>query len=85
MAVYQILYWKEIPAQVRVYDGKRAISRQMPKWFQDEIDRTAMKEGLVGTDDYLDHWQWSVKKERSGKPEKILDKLLEELEMKHER
>ena len=47
MIKYQVLCWREIPAQVRVYGGKRPVYRQMPEWFQQEIDRTAMIEGLV--------------------------------------
>ncbi len=64
MAEYQVLYWKDIPAQVRVFDGKRRVARQMPSRFQDAIDRRAMKEGLAGTDAYLAHWQWSERQER---------------------
>ena len=83
MAMYQILYWKDIPAQVRVFEGRKPISRQMPKRFQVEIDRTAMETGLAGTDDYLDQWQWTEKRERPGEPEDILNALVEELEAEH--
>ena len=69
MAIYQILYWKDIPAQVRVFEGRKPISQQMPKRFQVEIDRTAMEMGLAGTDDYLDQWGWTEKRERPGEPE----------------
>ena len=34
--------------------------------FQQEIDRIAMKQGLAGTDDYLDAWAWSAPEERPG-------------------
>ena len=83
MAMYQILYWKDIPAQVRVFEGRKPISQQMPKRFQVEIDRTAMEQGLAGTDDYLDQWQWTEKRERPGEPEDILSALVEELEAEH--
>lgn len=83
MAIYQILYWKDIPAQVRVYEGRKPISRQMPKRFQVEIDRTAMEMGLAGTDDYLDQWQWTEKRERPGEPDEILDALVQELESEY--
>ncbi len=83
MAIYQILYWKDIPAQVRVYEGRKPISRQMPKRFQVEIDRTAMEMGLAGTDDYLDQWKWTEKRERPGEPDEILDALAQELETEH--
>ena len=80
MSQYQILYWKDIPAQIKVYEGRRAISRQLPERFQIEIDSLAMKEGLAGTDDYLDQWQWSAKKDRTGNAEEILDSLALELQ-----
>ncbi len=80
MAVYQILYWKHIPAQIRVFDGKKPVSFEMPPRFQQEIDRVAMAEGLAGTDDYLNHWQWSEKKERPGSAEAVALEILSELE-----
>ena len=51
MAKYQVLYWKHIPAQVKVFaEGTRPLARPMPERFQEEIDRIAMREGLAGTD-----------------------------------
>ncbi len=79
MAKYQILYWKEIPAQVKVYDGPKAFTRQLPEHYQLEIDRLAMAEGLVGTDEYLNQWHWSPKLERPGSAEEVLEGLLREL------
>ncbi|MDE2754959.1 MAG: virulence factor [Acidobacteriota bacterium] len=80
MAQYQILFWKDIPAQIKVYQGRRGVSRPLPDRFQVEIDRVAMAEGLAGTDDYLDQWHWSAKQERSGTTQEVLDSLAEELE-----
>lgn len=80
MAVYQILYWKDIPAQIRVYESKRPKAFEMPQWFQQEIDRVAMQEGLVGTDDYLNAWQWSQKMEREGLMEDVAAIVMAELE-----
>lgn len=80
MPQYQILFWKDIPAQIRVYEGRRAISRPLPDRFQIEIDRVAMAEGLAGTDDYLNHWHWTAIQERSGATEEVLDSLAEELQ-----
>ena len=81
MAIYQVLYWKDIPAQVKVFaQGRRPVSRPLPSYFQEEIDRVAMEEGLAGTDDYLNQWQWSAKQERPGSTEEVLDALVSELE-----
>ncbi len=84
MAEYQVLYWKDIPAQVRVFDGKRRVSRQMPPEFQEAIDRRAMQEGLAGTDAYLAHWQWSERRERPGDPQVVLRAAIEELELTYD-
>ena len=53
MAKYQILYWKDNPAQIKAFDGTRAVSRQLPERYQLEIDRLAMELGLAGGDEYL--------------------------------
>ncbi len=84
MATYQILYWKDIPAKVKVFRGRRPVSGLMPDRFQQEIDRVAMKEGLAGTDAYLDQWQWTEKRERDGDVEEVIEALLRELEAVYE-
>lgn len=83
MAVYQVLYWKDIPAQIRVYEGKRPRAFEMPSGYQQEIDRVAMKEGLSGTDDYLDFWEWSDKMEREGDVDAVAQAVLSELKQSY--
>tara|TARA_Y100000588_G_scaffold147825_1_gene161712 strand:+ start:597 stop:869 length:273 start_codon:yes stop_codon:yes gene_type:complete len=80
MAQYQVLYWKDIPAQVKAYEGRRPISQPLPEYFQEEIDRAAMRLGLAGTDDYLEQWQWSEKRERPGSAAEVLEQVVRELE-----
>ena len=81
MALYQVLYWKDIPAQVKVFtEGRRSQSRQMPERFQEQIDARAMQEGLLGTDDYLRHWHWSEKRERDLRAEELLEVIVSELD-----
>jgi hypothetical protein len=82
MAEYQILYWREIPAQIRAFEGRRPVSRPLSERFQLEIDRIAMEEGLEGSDDYLDQWQWTEKRERPGTAAQVLDALAQQLELK---
>ena len=50
----RILCWQDIPSVIQA-DGEK---RQLPDWFQQEIDRAAMEQGLLGSDAYLEHWQW---------------------------
>lgn len=71
MARVQVLYWQEIPSVVRVGDVKR----QLPEWFQQEIDRLAMEQDLVGSDAYLEHWEWRDLGEREGDPAVVADEV----------
>lgn len=79
MATYQVLYWRNIPAQVKAYDGARGRSRALPEAFQRHIDRLAMQQGLTGTDAYLEQWQWSEKREHDGTATQTLDAVCAEL------
>jgi hypothetical protein len=50
----QVLYWQDVPSLVKDGEAKR----QLSDWFQQEIDRRAMEQGLVGSDAYLEQWHW---------------------------
>jgi hypothetical protein len=81
MARYRILSWRDIPAQVKVFEeGRRPLSATLSERWQQEIDRVAMRDGLVGTDDYLSQWEWSQDAEREGSADDVLDALVTELE-----
>jgi hypothetical protein len=81
MVKYQVLYWKHVPSQVKVFEeGTRPVSRRMPDRFQAEINRVAMAQGLAATDDYLSQWHWTSPKEREGTAEEVADALVRELE-----
>ena len=76
----QVLYWQEIPSLIRVTaDDGTQLSRQLPEWFQQEIDRIAMEQGLVGSDAYLEQWQWGELEERPGSAAEVLDAVVAEL------
>jgi hypothetical protein len=84
VTTYQILHWRDIPAQVRVFDGKKKIGQPLPDRFQEEIDHVATREGLTDSDSYLDLWQWTEKRERDGEPRELLDLLVAELIAEHD-
>jgi Virulence factor len=81
VAGFQILAWQGIPSVVKAFepDG-RSVSQQLPDWFQQEIDRQAMEQGLIGSDAYLEQWRWGDVEERPGAPNDVLDELEHELE-----
>lgn len=80
MARYRILAWRDIPAQVQATDETGAkVNRKLPAWFGQEIDRVAMRDGLDGTDDYLELFAWSDEVERDGAAEAVADAVLADL------
>lgn len=76
---YQIIYWRDIPAQVKV-KGRGSASRQLSERFERAIDRAAMHAGAINTDDYLAEWRKSDWMEREGEPEAVVDAVAAELE-----
>jgi len=52
-----VVYWRDIPAQIVVKQGRRAAKRPLPEHFEQAIDRCAMKVGARDTDAYLAEWR----------------------------
>ena len=82
MASYKILYWQEVPSQIKVEDDADDVTLQMPDRFQERIDRLAAERGLAGSDDYLAQWRWSEEEERDGSAADVADAVRAELEAK---
>jgi hypothetical protein len=81
LARFQILYWQDVPSLVKAFaDDGSPVSRQLGAWFQQEIDRRAMRQGLVESGAYLEQWRWGEIEERPGTPDEVLDALERELE-----
>ena len=77
---YQIIYWRDIPAQVKIRAGPRRLARSLSDRFQEGIDEAAMRTHVTGTDEYLSAWRMSEWRERDGVPEAVADALALELE-----
>jgi hypothetical protein len=52
----------------------------LPPFFQQEIDRVAMAEGLFGSDEYLEAWVWSDEAEREGSAETVASAVAREVD-----
>ena len=58
MAQLQIVYWRDIPAQIMVKAGRRnQAKRELSLRFTEAIDMAAMRTGAAETDDYLAEWR----------------------------
>ena len=80
MATYKILYWQEVPSQVRAEDDQDEVNLPMPHRFMERVDRMAMQRGLEGVDDFLAQWHWSDEEEREGSAREVAEALMAELE-----
>ncbi len=76
----QIVYWRDIPAQVKARAGRTRLAKPLTDRFQQAIDEAAMRAGLTGTDDYLQEWRTGEATDLDGEPEAVVDKLAAELE-----
>ncbi len=80
MAKFQILYWHDIPLQVRAGNRRNRASIELAPRFQTAVDQAAMAAGLTGTGDYLDGFRWSEMQERDGSNEEVAAAAAAEIE-----
>jgi len=80
MATFKVLYWQEIPSQVKAEDELDDVTLQMPDRFQERIDAMAARRGMQNADDYLAQWKWSEEEERPGSAEEVAAEVQAELE-----
>lgn len=63
-----ILYWKEVPVQVKSEKHQTSVSVPLDPRFQEAADAIAMFDGSYGSDEYLDAWQWGPPSESDLDP-----------------
>ena len=80
MATYKVLYWQEVPSQVKAEDDQDEVNVPMPPRFMERVDRLAMQRGLQGSDDFLAQWHWSDEQERDGSAREVAEAVVAELE-----
>jgi hypothetical protein len=77
---YKILYWQEIPSQIKAEDEREEVTIALPARFMERIDQLAAKRGLQDADDYLAQWQWSGEQQRAGSAQDVAEAVRAELE-----
>jgi len=80
MATYKVLYWQEVPSQVKAEDDEDEVTLPLAPKFMERIDRLAIQRGLDGADDYLAQWKWSDEQEREGAAAEVAEAVRQELE-----
>jgi hypothetical protein len=80
MASYQILFWQDIPSQVKAWDDFDEVKVELAARFVARIDQAAQSQGLTQSDAYLAQWTWSEPQEREGNPEEVAHAVKRDLE-----
>jgi hypothetical protein len=81
MATYKILYWQEIPTQIKAEDDFEDVTVMLDELMA-KVDILAAKRGLQSSDDYLAQFKWSEEEEREGSAPDVAAALKAELEAK---
>lgn len=79
-AEYQIVYWRDIPAQIKARAGDVRRSRELSARFQEAIDEAAMESGAAGTDEYLSAWRTSEWQSGEGDVDHVLEEIAAKFE-----
>ena len=82
MTTYKILYWQEVPTQIKAEDEADDVTVALDGKFLAQVDILAAKRGLQASDDYLAQWKWSEEEEREGSAHEVAEALKAELEAK---
>jgi len=81
MATYKVLYWQEIPTQIKAEDDVEDVTVVLDELMA-KIDVFAAKRGLQAADDYLAQFKWSDEQERDGSASEVAAALRAEFEAK---
>jgi hypothetical protein len=82
VTTYKVLYWQEIPTQIKAEDEADDVTVMLDGKFMAQVDILAAKRGLQGSDDYLAQWKWSEEEEREGPAQEVAQAVKAELEEK---
>jgi len=56
-----VIYWRDIPAQVKAQAGRERASAKLPDRFMASVDAAATKSGLTSEEDYIVEWREEVR------------------------
>jgi hypothetical protein len=79
-AQYVVVAWRQIPAVVEAQDASDSVSVPLSERFHALIDAAAMQLGLAGTEAYLEAWERSEPRARTGSAREVAEAVAAELE-----
>jgi hypothetical protein len=81
---YRITFWREIPTMVTARDASGTTAKAaLPDRFQEAVDEAAMRQGLAGSDAYLEAWEQGPWQAAAGSPDEVAARIAAELDAAH--
>lgn len=80
MPTIKVVYWRDMPAQIKVGEAQAQVKRMLPPRFQVAIGEAAMRAGLIGSEAYLAQWRFAEWPGRDGELEAVATAVYSELE-----
>ncbi|WP_221032682.1 virulence factor [Actomonas aquatica] len=77
---YQILYWQDLPAQIKASDEYTEVKLELPTPFMERIDAAAQRLGLTAEVDYTAQFKWGDEQDRAGDAATVAAAVQAELE-----
>ena len=77
-----IVYWRDIPAQLIIGSGRKAIKRKLSEKYEKAIDHCAMKVGAKDSESYLNDWHKKIFP-ISNSGEFVIEEELKKIEQKY--
>ncbi len=83
MSTFKVLYWQEIPSQIKVEDDAgNEVSVELGQKVVEHIDAEAQRRGFTDGDSYSAQWKWGDEEERPGSAPDVAEALKKELTAK---
>jgi len=80
MAELVVVYWRDIPAQVKAGSGRQTVRRELAPRFAEAIDMAAMIAGAKDGDAYLAEWHTSAPAPVESDPREAVERRCKALE-----
>ena len=78
------IYWRDIPSQVTVQEGRKRAKKLLPARFQEAIDRAAMRAKKTDADAYLDDWRRETEKQAGDDLEQLVEHSANQLDLEYD-
>lgn len=80
MATYRIMYWHDLPYQVKAQDEHGVVKKQLPARFSQAINSAAIARQKHENNAYMAGWQWGKKEMVEGSALQVAQDIVASLD-----